>query len=212
LTTAADLLASLEARGVLLKPAPGGALRIRPASELTPAELVKAKALKREILGLLAHRNLSGASDHAPANPWPFELAGHDRRVAAFEPCAACAAGTWVVYGGLPLCLACVSRRGLEIISYRNALERGWALASVGRLASRVAACETVQEVARLTQELGIELADRLYHKQARAYWERSGVCVCCGESGEYHGSAATGESGNRLLSVSNEDATEEDK
>ena len=191
MTPAAGLLSALESRGVVLNHAPGGDLRVRPASALTPTELAEVKALKLELLRLLTRRNLEGAPSSVRANPWPYELAGHNRVVGGFEPCVACAAGTWVVYGGLSLCLPCVTRIGLELVSYRNALERCWALGSIGERASRSASREAVREVARLGQELGINLADRLYRKLALAYWTRSGTSPCCGERGEYHSSTA---------------------
>lgn len=53
MTAAAELLATLQARGVTLEPR-GDKLRVRPADRLSPEDLDRLRALKPAILALLA--------------------------------------------------------------------------------------------------------------------------------------------------------------
>jgi hypothetical protein len=107
-TAVVELVATLQARGVMLRP-DGDRLHVRPVEALTPEELAALREHKADVLALLA---APPSSPPRYFHPWPDSLPGLGRRtVAAFDVCADCGAGTWARYGDTALCLACARAR-----------------------------------------------------------------------------------------------------
>lgn len=107
--TATALLGVLRRRGVTLEPV-GDRLRFRPREAVTPDLRMALVAHKAELLGLL-RESAPARCSWSYAFPWPNEVPGlGPRRVQPFSLCAECGTGTWVAYGGRPLCLACARK------------------------------------------------------------------------------------------------------
>lgn len=123
------LVATLRERGVTLRP-DGGQLVVSPASAIRPEEVEALRQFKPEIITML----LSPETPAAVPSTWPASLPGLGRhRVISFSPCRDCTVdppadevlnlgtfvvavpgprGTFVAFGGVPLCWRHARARG----------------------------------------------------------------------------------------------------
>lgn len=88
---------------------------------------------------------------------------------------------------GSGLALAPSRNRVAMEAAYRQTLRRWWALTTQGPEADRAEVARTYQELLKLTDEVGEPAATRLRRAWAREWWEETGVCPYCGESGPFH-------------------------
>jgi hypothetical protein len=100
-------VARLEARGVLLEPAPPGRLLVDSPADVTAGETEALRCRGLEVYRFLRARPRVGAGF-----PWPAALEGLPRTTGPLTRCYQCSrvrplrgAYTWVRYGGLALCL-----------------------------------------------------------------------------------------------------------
>lgn len=112
--TAAAIIATLRARGVILEPH-GDRLRVRPASAVTSDEVEALRRLKAEVLEILTPASPARHSVRWWSYPWPDALPGiGTRTVGPFDTCEECAVWSWVRYGVTVFCLACARRHVQE--------------------------------------------------------------------------------------------------
>jgi TubC N-terminal docking domain len=75
----------------------------------------------------------------------------------------------------------------LQILAYRAALRRVWDLMSQGETSDPDECATTIENVVRLTDELGTPVADQLRHTLEGQWWAATGRCPRCGGQGERH-------------------------
>jgi hypothetical protein len=100
------LLAEARAAGLKVK-AEGTRLVVRGPREAEPVAK-RLLAHKAEVMAALA---TPGAGRPRYASPWPDALPKLGQRsVGPFTSCEVCRTGSWIRYGGTPLCLLCALR------------------------------------------------------------------------------------------------------
>jgi hypothetical protein len=186
--TAAQLVATLQARGVELVPV-GSRLRFRPGEAVTPEEREALRRYKAEVLALLSR----------PPSPWPDVLPELGRKVVGpFGRCGLCPAGTFVQYGSARRCLDCARAPGSAVIRlFRAACEGFWSLTAQGPEADRADIAETWARCVKFQDEVGEPMATALRRGWAREWWRVTRFCPWCGQRARpderYHDPAADG-------------------
>jgi hypothetical protein len=187
--TAATLVASLHARGVILETR-GDRLRVKPASAVTPDEVQALRRLKLEVLRLLTGAEY-GAEVLKPSawSLWPEALAGvGTRRTVPFTPCALCPRRTFASYGAAPLCLDCaIAPTTPAYVAYREALRRVWTLAAEGERAYPAACLAALDELAKRLDDVGEPTATELRRRWEEEWCRETRRCPRCGETGPRH-------------------------
>jgi hypothetical protein len=158
----------------------------RPRIVVPPALESLVREHRGELRALIA-ANAAGAAhgsretvDPEPANeanrPAPPVIGQRDT-TGAYDACAACGVGTWIRFADIPLCRRCADARGALALAYWDVLGELDRLNAEGPYADSGACRSAVDHAARLTDDLGAELAIRL-----RGRWSRvTGRCPLCG-------------------------------
>jgi len=113
--TARDVLAEVLRVGRVIRDPEGPRVVVPP--RLKPLVLTHRQALRALVLE--GHVPLDEPPPSPPnvlrspySYPWPDALPGlGPRHIGPFGPCAECSSSSWVRFGALVLCLACVKRR-----------------------------------------------------------------------------------------------------
>lgn len=187
--TAAVLVATLHARGVILEPH-GGRLRVMPASAVTPDEVQALRRLKAQVLSLLTGTEPGPRALRPSAwSPWPEALSGvGTRRTIPFTPCALCRRRTFVSYGAAALCFDCATAPTTPAdVAYREALRRVWTLAAEGERAHPAACLAALDELARRLDDVGESTATEHRRRWEEEWCRETGRCPRCGETGPRH-------------------------
>ena len=186
--TAATLVASLHARGVVLETR-GDRLRVKPASAVTPDEVQALRRLKPEILRLLTGAEYGPAAVSSAWSPWPEVLPRIGaKQTISFAPCALCTRWTFVTYGPTPLCFDCATTPTTPArVAYRTALERVWRLIARRERGEPATCRAALDELARRLDDMGEPAATELRRRWEEEWWRETGRCPRCGETGPRH-------------------------